>query len=206
MTTEELLESNIRWLHFMANKLKPWYDANHDDIFQEGWIAMWQAIETYKPSKVPIEAWIYRKAKSRMIDFVFQDKPAFGSEGNRGRWKPKDNVSLDAILEAGDGARADILGDAIVSDESLVGVEQAYHEGDIMDALNRLSPKEREFVVLKFWGGLYTKPERATRDWVKVSQDLAPQFSHKATRSTYWSSAQDKLSEYLEHMREGYGD
>lgn len=36
----------------------------------------------------------------------------------------------------------------------LGGIELAYHEGEILAALSTLTPKEREYIVCRFWQGM----------------------------------------------------
>ena len=60
---------------------------------------------------------------------------------------------MDAIVDA---LGADVFGGV----HALSGVEMAYHEGQITQALAALDPEHREYVYLRFWGG-WTQPEIA---------------------------------------------
>ena len=107
-----------------------------EDLQQEAMIAVWQAEqafdETRSPEKIPFVKW---KARNHAIDQLrprVKHKAYYGVED-------ADDV-LDAMFDQ----------DPSVLDRVIA----AYHAGEIQEALKTLTPKQREYVELRFWGGL----------------------------------------------------
>lgn len=134
-----VVDDYSRWLHKMANELgRP---ADHDDLVQEGRIAMWRALETYDESLGSLPAWLTGAARQRMRDIAWGKGQPFGHEAVRGEKPVDEGPSLDAMTESEiDG----ILG----------YVEEAYADGELADAISRLSLPQRQYVFLRFWAGL----------------------------------------------------
>lgn len=57
-----------RWLHHVANEMLPPTSAEHDDLVQEGYIAMWRALDSFDESKGALPSWLTRAARYRMLD------------------------------------------------------------------------------------------------------------------------------------------
>jgi DNA-directed RNA polymerase specialized sigma24 family protein len=138
-----------------------------EDLAQEGWIAIWKATQTWCEDKAPQDWWLKRKAHNRMLMLVNRDWQTVKATQDRTVGNAHD-VELWSSLTA-----------------ELIGVEMAYHEGELLQALNCLTSREREYVVLRFWGG-YRK------------QDMIAHFGYEPTG--LWRRAKIKLKETLKHL------
>lgn len=73
------------WLHKVAKSMLGNHDrGDEDDLCQEGLIAMWRAIDTHDPDRVPLAEWMKYRAHRRMLD-VLHDKPLTGQVTERGQ-------------------------------------------------------------------------------------------------------------------------
>jgi DNA-directed RNA polymerase specialized sigma24 family protein len=165
----ELLLSYKSWLHGTAIALlqgRP--DHLITDLEQIGLIAMWEAIELNEirqvETKAPLDWWLKRQAlfaMNRTIRDWFEPM------------KQRQHTWVDDVTRYVDLPML------------LPGVEMAYHRGEIYQALSELSPKEREYVMLRFWQGQRT-PE------------LREHFGYYP--STLWATARKKLQKSLAHL------
>ncbi len=119
--------------------LKPWLykvawsmtsASNIEDLAQEGWIAAWKAEKSYDPSYgTTLIGWVkhcaYQKMQSKLRPVLYKEKLV-----------PVEDVDLEVL----DSSRL------------LFEVDMSYHNGEILKALNELTPRQREYVVLRFWG------------------------------------------------------
>jgi RNA polymerase sigma factor (sigma-70 family) len=222
------------WLHRRAWLLS---GANtHDDLVQEGRIAMWQAIGTFDESKGSLPSWLTLRANGHMLDCVQRgtwtgkDKRNPGATSNgiarrreidrfQTRYKMETGVypttqvvaqSLGMTLSSvsrylnnpaveATGASEYSLNELLDSDqgfESLLTaadlVDQiilAYHRGQIVQALDTLSPAQKRYVVLRFWCGY-------------VGNELTTVFGYEP--GSLWTSkkngAREKLRKELAHL------
>lgn len=145
-----------------------------EDLAQEGWIAMWRAMQSYDGSS-PLDWWLKRKAEDKMRTVV-RDWTA--QKRNLHRTYPAGDPMEDSYREGG----ASIWDELIVE---LGSIELAYHRGQVLAAINRLAPREREYVTLRFWGGL-NYPE------------LTEHFGYPP--QGLWRTSQAKLRESLAHL------
>lgn len=121
--------------------LRPWllkvawsmtFPSGIEDLAQEGWVEAWKAEQRYNPAVgTTLIGWIKHCAYQKML-------------AKSRRTKYKEN-----IVPIGD---LDLLDSA----SWLEATELAYHEGEILKALNELTPRQREYVVLRFWGHYHT--------------------------------------------------
>lgn len=158
--------------HALLKEYRPWLlkvaagmtsPDRVDDLAQEGYIALWKAIKTWD-GKTPLDYWAKFKARGRMIEMVTV------------RWKTAKEAQY---VPADDDWFAQAL------TVSLDGIELAYHEGEILQALNQLTPREREYVYLRFWRGLQ-KPQ------------LVGHFGYEP--NGLWRTARAKLQVSLAHL------
>jgi DNA-directed RNA polymerase specialized sigma24 family protein len=186
------------WLHRRAWLIG---GANtHDDLVQEGRIAMWQAIGDFDPDRGALPAWLTMKANGHMLQCITRghwtgkEKKQVGATSAgiekrrridqfQARFKLETGVyptqqqiaeslgmtlssvsrylsnpaveatgskeySLDELLD-GDHGFENLLSAADLVDAIML----AYHRGDIMRALDSLSPAQKRYVVLRFWCG-----------------------------------------------------
>lgn len=178
MIDPSVIDDYSKWLHAVANRLTD--AANHDNIVQEGRVAMWRALATYDESKGALPTWLTRAAEMRMKDVAWGKGQPFGHEAVRGARPVEEGPSLDGLEEQ------------VV--EGLLGyVEEAYHDGEIWAAVNSLTEKQREYVFLRFWGGL--DPKSAS----PATRALVSQFPVLKER-WHWQRAKGALRERLGHL------
>lgn len=130
----EILEHYRPWLRKVAAGMTT--PARAEELAQEGWIALWRAHRDYDGS-APLDWWLKRKAHGRMLMLVGRD------------WQ---TVKATQDIAAGHPTAEEpaVWGRLAVD---LGSIEFAYHAGEILDAINRLTPREREYVFLRFWCG-----------------------------------------------------
>ena len=141
-----------------------------DDLLQEARIAIWRVLETRPGTS---GAYINASAGKRITE-VLTRGVWFGMEGHRGRpidpIRRKQRDSLDDPDLAFEASSPDVIDSVML----------AYHEGEILAALEALPPRHRAYVVLRFWGGLThaemadelgVKPGNMSRMW---SESIRP--------------------------------
>lgn len=152
-TVDETLADYEAWLHYRAHQMLPPTDHRHDDLVQEGRIAMWQAHRRHDPGKGALPSWMTQHATWHMREVLARRGKWTGSPARRdGRHQRQDvpTVSLDELIEAVGGRPGDETAGGVVPDiaEAAMG---AYHQADIADALGRLTERQRRYVLLRFW-------------------------------------------------------
>lgn len=155
MDRNAVLADYQRWLHWKAQTLLGPYRAEGGaatkDLAQEGYIAMWRALDTYDPEKGSLPSWLTGAAELRMRSLFGHGRP-FGSIPQRGTVRVEDAASvrsLDSI--AGPAELAEL--EQRVAYWLPEGLALAYHEGDISRAIGELTPEQRVYVTLRFWEG-----------------------------------------------------
>lgn len=143
----EVLPNYRRWLYRLAYDMLPDGSPDHDDLANEGYIAMWRAFDTYDETKGALPSWLTGAARLRMRDLTSGHGQWFGHEPVRGH-REVETSSLDAYLDE----TSDDL--SWLGEDLLDGVEIAYHYGQIHEALATLSPSQREYVFARFWLGI----------------------------------------------------
>lgn len=149
-----------------------------DDAVQEARIAAWQSyIEHHNPRYMNIAV------RQRLIAHVMRDQ-WFGTKPTAHEMDPIRRSGRDSL----DDPDLDLI---LLAEENIEALTMAYHHGQIMEALNVLSPKQREFVYMRFWEGrTYTDIAArlglteggAKSVWLKqVRPLLAHQLAHLGT-------------------------
>lgn len=185
----EILDSYTKWLHHTANRLLPQSrEYLHDDVVQEGRVAMWRALYTHDASKGSLPSWLTGAAVLRMRDVALGHGKEFGHAPLRGS-REVESVAVEDITTLLHGS------------VSLEGVELAYHHGEIMEALSRLSPSQREYVFLRFWGNV--DPSSRTPH-MKAVLDQFPVLRKRFlwTGTSRQTGARDRLAKDLAHLVE----
>jgi RNA polymerase sigma factor (sigma-70 family) len=139
----ELLLRYRPWLRVTAADLLQGRPPHFiEEVAQEGWIAMWRALHEDRDVtvKAPLDWWLKRQALRRMQNAV---RDLFVPV------KQRQHVFTDDVP------------DLVAASAELENIELAYHHGEIRAAVDRLPPREREYVLLRFWGG-YTYPQLVT--------------------------------------------
>ncbi|MFD1278078.1 sigma-70 family RNA polymerase sigma factor [Streptomyces kaempferi] len=153
-TIDEALADYDAWLHRRVHQMLPATDHRHDDLVQEGRIAMWEAHSRHDPAKGSLPAWLTRHANWHMQEVLARRGKWTGSPSRRdGRHEVRDvpTVSLDALLFPPDGGVGDEKAAGVVPDIADSAMT-AYHRVQVLDALSALTEKQRQYVVLRFWG------------------------------------------------------
>jgi len=153
-----------RWLLVVANSMTEGED-NRQDLAQEGWIAMWRALQAFDQEKGSLPSWLTTAARMRMGDVV-----------RRG-------LTTGAAPRYGGHSAVEIPVDKLPEPikEALHTVELAYHAGEIRQAIDQLTPIQREYVIRRFWGD-----EAHTA----ISSDIG----------NGWVGARPKLRTFLGHL------
>ncbi|WP_428957806.1 RNA polymerase sigma factor [Streptomyces sp. cg35] len=192
LTTDEVIGEYESWLHARAHQMLSPADPRHDDLVQEGRIAMWQALDRHDPVKGALPSWLTQHATWHMRDVLthrdrWTGRPA--RSGNSGVDQKVTHVeSLDAHLDPGDGqpSREHVAGiTPDVADEAMI----AYHRGEISKALDLLSDSQKRYVHLRFFDDL-------------KGAEMKAQFGYDP--SALWNSprngAKHKLRAHLSHL------
>lgn len=146
----EVEDSLAEWeqaLTRIALRVLPREDHRFADVLQEGRITFWR--EYHRVNEI---RWALARAKSQMRHLIWVgDVQWTGHAPMHGRIPVQTVAILDRPLsEDSDATLADLL---LGANDALSGVEIAYHHGEIARALNELSPRQREYVVMRFWSG-----------------------------------------------------
>lgn len=167
---ETTVRNYERWLHLRAGDLLPptlhrGTALDRDDLVQLGRIAIWRAQKTYD-ARGALPAYLTMRARGDMLDAL--------------RPREKHVVHAEPTTfeaEAEHPALADLA-------EHLA---LAYHRGEIAKALDELTPRQREYVQLRFWGD-------------RRGKELTEHFGYDPVG--LWRAARDKLSVSLAHLKD----
>lgn len=179
----ELLLSWRPWLRKVARGMterltQHGHGDRSEDLAQEGWIALWQATRTYDGrGGVSFDYWLRRCAHDRMRVvlrlWMARCRDVNVTELGGDPWERVNNWSE----LASDNAWVSLL-------TNLGDVEFAYHHGEIAQAMASLTPRQREYVYLRFHLG-YTTPELTAHFGyppktlgVRVREKLAVKLAH----------------------------
>jgi len=132
----------VKKVRFLSPDKNSW-----DDLTQEGYIAAWRALKTYSPERGALPSWIMLKVDSRIRSLV---------TGSGWLGSPKPSVMKPVIPTTSvslDFTQDTVIGlmDSLQTSQSCEYVAMRYHSGEIVRALNELSPVQREIVVRVFW-------------------------------------------------------
>jgi RNA polymerase sigma factor (sigma-70 family) len=182
VTGADILADYDRWLNATANRLlfNHTSNADHDDLVQEGRVAMWRALSTFDESRGALPSWLTKAAELRMRDVAWGTGQPFGHEPLRGSRPIEVAKSLDAM--------------EIDEVEALLGmVVEADQHDEVEAAVNELPADLREYVFLRFWAGL--DPRSASPG----TRSLVKQFPALSDRRS-WPAARRLLYERLQHL------
>lgn len=129
-----------------------------EDLAQEGWIALWQATNTYDGrGGVTLDYWLMRNAHDRMRVMIrhwtAQCRDARQTEMAGDPWEKIEAYSDDHSAEF-TGTGSDLVWVGVTTD--LGGIETAYHYGEIAHAMAELTDRQREYIYLRYYKGLDT--------------------------------------------------
>lgn len=158
MNETELLAHYRPWLRKVAARLTT--PDRVEDLSAEAWVELWRAHRTYDGS-APLDWWLKFKARGRMGTVLRN-------------WTTAPHVPVEAEHHIWDQLRVDPH-----------GMELAYHHGEIARAVDALTPRERQYVIARFWGSL-NYPE------------LTELFGYQP--QGLWRTARPKLAAQLAHL------
>lgn len=153
-----------RWLHKAANDRLGVGHAAHDDLVQEGRIAMWGQVEKHGREHA---GFMTSQARLRMGD-VARGAKAFGGIKVAVR-----DVAPATSVEALEAANVPVL--AYTSDPAPVAC-LAYHRQEIADAVDRLTPSERRAAKRVMNDEPRSAADRAA--WTTARRKLAVDLDH----------------------------
>ncbi len=181
MEEEEFLVRNARTM-LIKKRGKGFAPGTEEDAVQEARIAAWQSWVAHQN-----RAFLNIAARQRLMKFVLDEAPSFGSDTSRSNFSGASKDPFRRPTVSIDDPDLDIV---VTAAEALEAVAMAYHDGEIVEAVNALLPDVREYVILRYWAG-YTNPEIA-----------AIQGKSVGGVSSQWTKAKPLLVERLEHLRE----
>lgn len=230
MERNQALQQYTGWLHTVARNMTSTH--LHDDLVQEGYIAMWRALGTYNPDKGALDYWLKRAATNRMRSVVSGETMTtnLGPKSKEGFTQPRGNETrkrIEDCLAASPKATLKEIADTLGMSEATIhyhrkkmgtldtaasltketvsyeammeagwdlegpghldGIEVAYHAGEIVRALDVLTPAQRRYVVARFWGG-------------KNKAELTYLFGYDP--ASLWRDAKPRLQTRLAYLRE----
>ncbi|MET7363303.1 sigma-70 family RNA polymerase sigma factor [Streptomyces sp. NPDC005562] len=155
LTVDEVLGQYESWLHARAHQMLASTDHRHEDLVQEGRIAMWRALQQHDPAKGALPSWLTQHATWHMHQVLsrggtWTGKPR-GASTSRVEVKVHSVESLDQILhpDADSGRAADTAAGGATPDLAEEAM-QAYHRGEIAEAIALLSAGQQRYVRLRF--------------------------------------------------------
>jgi RNA polymerase sigma factor (sigma-70 family) len=127
-----------------------------EDLASEGWIALWLATRTYDGRDgVTLDYWLMRNAYDRMRVMIrhwtAQCRDARRTELAGDPWE-KINAYSDGPTR--EFTSTDTVWIGMTTD--LTGIENAYHYGEIAQAMAELTPRQREYIYLRYFRGFDT--------------------------------------------------
>lgn len=170
MRQEILLARYRPWILTVARDLNGGPGWRVQDLAQEGWIEMWVRLSTDTWNKrFPLDLALKNHARDRMKTVLRN-------------WRAmKTSIAEPQNMSFGDSPM-----DELLMTETLGEAEWAYHHGEIHRAIcELLTPREREYVYLRFWCG-YQLPQ------------MRAHFGYNP--SSLWRTSRVKLQEVLKSL------
>jgi RNA polymerase sporulation-specific sigma factor len=156
-----LIVHNLRLVVYIAKKFES-TKINIEDLISIGSMGLIKGVQTFKIEKnIKLATYASRCIENEILMYL------------RKTQKMRQEVSLDEILnidsEGNEMVLADIL--AAVDDEALVTLTKDEDKKEIYEALENLSKREREIIIMRF--GLYEKEpltQKEVADILGISQ------------------------------------
>lgn len=182
---DDLLKDYESWLHRRAYQLNS-VPERHDDVVQEGRIAMWQAYKKHDPSKGSLPAWLTQHATWHMKEVL--------SRGGTWTGKPKKETTSRIPVKVQEVHAVDFtesregLSGSVRDHSETAGM--AYHWREVRSAVQSLPEAQQAYVQHRFGGD-------------KRHTELKGEFGYDP--SALWNSkkngAKYKLREKLAHLQ-----
>lgn len=168
MQIEERLRSLDGFVTFLSRSFSKTDHHYQRDLYQEAMIAVWKELEKAQAQGREVnDSYLRYKAKWTMVDRVTTGKKVTPLEPGEDDW---------------------LLDKPVTDDTDLL-----FHKAEIHRAISELSPRQREYVYLRFWRG-FQKPELR---------------EHGAVHSAWYGNgkspgARAKLAAKLAHLADGF--
>lgn len=153
--------------------LSPDEHRHAEDLASEAWISVWRALPIFPgdpADETGVMAWCMAVARNRMRNWIRETllAPTHGEHNSR---LTQDNDLID-LVEAG---------------EQLPGIQTAYHDGRVREAVDRLPARQREYVIARFWHGESTtslQRRMSPSTWTRLKPKLADELEPLVTGSS----------------------
>ena len=156
-----LIERNLR---LVAHIMKKYYSqsADQEDLISIGTIGLVKAIHTFKPDKnIKLATYASRCIENEILMHLRKTAPQ------------KSEVSFDEPLNTDWDGNELLLSDILGTDEDLVlkPIEDDVDRQLLMDAVDKLTARERTIITLRFGlGGREEKTQKEVADLMGISQ------------------------------------
>jgi RNA polymerase sigma factor (sigma-70 family) len=197
---EDFIAEMNGWLYAYARTLLSPDDHRYGDLVQEGRITLWR---TWGENPDNNGGYAVRAAKNRMLSVLRhhrgerQSAPLTGATEGR-TYEAKVVASLDQPI----GEDGFTLGDLIAEVVSIEGVEMAYHDGEIQQAINALTPRMQKYVYARFWCGMDPTDGLNNNPGMRMARAANPDLK----RDVLWTGnktmfgAKQRLAQALGHL------
>lgn len=157
----ELTERNLRLVVYIARKFEN-TGINVEDLISIGTIGLIKSINTFKPDKnIKLATYASRCIENEILMYLRK---------NSGR---RTEVSIDEPLNVDWDGNELLLSDILGTDNDVIcrGIEEEVDKSLLRSALDMLSKREREIMVLRFGlGSGKTKTQKEVADMMGISQ------------------------------------
>lgn len=157
----ELTERNLRLVVYIARKFEN-TGINVEDLISIGTIGLIKSINTFKPDKnIKLATYASRCIENEILMYLRK---------NSGR---RTEVSIDEPLNIDWDGNELLLSDILGTDNDVIcrGIEEEVDKSLLKSALDRLSCREREIMVLRFGlGNRKSKTQKEVADMMGISQ------------------------------------
>lgn len=157
----ELTERNLRLVVYIARKFEN-TGINVEDLISIGTIGLIKSINTFKPDKnIKLATYASRCIENEILMYLRK---------NSGR---RTEVSIDEPLNVDWDGNELLLSDILGTDNDVIcrGIEEEVDKSLLRSALDMLSNREREIMVLRFGlGSGKTKTQKEVADMMGISQ------------------------------------
>jgi RNA polymerase sporulation-specific sigma factor len=158
---KKLIEHNLRLVVYIARRFEN-TGINIEDLISIGTIGLIKAINTFRPDKnIKLATYASRCIENEILMFLRKT-------GNQ-----KTEISFDEPLNTDWDGNELLLSDILGTDADMVmrPIEDDVDKKLLTDAIDRLSPREREIIVMRFGiGGTKEKTQKEVADIMGISQ------------------------------------
>ncbi len=166
-----LIEHNLRLVVYIAKKFEN-TGINAEDLISIGTIGLIKAINTFKSDKnIKLATYASRCIENEILMFL------------RRSTKIRSEVSIDEPLNVDWEGNELLLSDILGTDEDIIcrGVEEEVDRQLLREALEKLNPREKEIIELRFGlkTGGHEKTQKEVADLLGISQSYISRLEKK---------------------------